>query len=900
MLALDDPLQTEFIWQNDIDNFFLGFYTLEMTLKILGLGFIANRKAYLRDYWNMLDFVIVVTAYIPIIFSSTHINLKPLRSLRVLRPLRTISSIRSLRNVVATLLKALPLLIDSLFILFFVLFVYAIAGVQLFAGVLKRRCFDPMSGRVYLDDGGNDIICGAKNCPAGFVCGKTTYNPDNELTSFDTFTNALTVAFQIITLEGWTDVLYDVMNAFTPIALIYFLTLVFIVSYFLLNITLAVIKAVFSMNARNKGGLKEYDYDESLQMLRQKAQVNIIALLKKYKDDHSSVSDRYELKSNGKIIEHVPHHSKFYRKLATLSSKSTVEKLCKGLKNLFKKHTPGDESPAVIRGEQYSPRLAESQHSKALVSQDPIISPTSERDNLIRADARKVRQLINNANLSRKEGSESPSPIRPSFTFKSFNVQGTLLPEAQEELHEASPKPRHQNLTEGEFRKESAKKQSSFKIAKPLLTEVLPTSPIRPLIQKFIVIKPSPAKIQSPFVGIAGIDKSITKPIEKEKFNPEELVGESTSKKNSIFELFERGIRFPSRFRKIQLSDLLLKREESNNFQKVNQYEEDSFKLSSPNSSFGQKNDRRESRNDLSMVSEIGSRVGSRVFNMRQNSRKYTHTRQSFGDIDYNQDRGKIGSVIEIVEKAPGSMIQIEKPVEETPEDDQIENFYEEKFYIDIKKLKLAPASHIPYVSESYETVLPKIFQLEGEEKGKQKMEKIQNSRLQMQYPLRSQSRNKKSKDEESEEKSRSGSMMASIPVRKRTRIPSSASLHPIEVTSTKTNIISPEASGKIIIKKSSMRSDLTRKSTRLEDGPQSGDHQGRSGKKRATSQKEVFKAVSAAELGVTKLFDEDIQVSLEEVQAKIHEHVMGEKEKDIVVQLEHYKFEEKYMKLRV
>lgn len=46
---------------------FLILYTIEMSLKIIGLGFIFNRGAYLRDAWNVLDFVIVATAYIPII-----------------------------------------------------------------------------------------------------------------------------------------------------------------------------------------------------------------------------------------------------------------------------------------------------------------------------------------------------------------------------------------------------------------------------------------------------------------------------------------------------------------------------------------------------------------------------------------------------------------------------------------------------------------------------------------------------------------------------------------------------------------------------------------------------------------------------------------------------------------
>jgi hypothetical protein len=41
---------------------FLVLYTGEMVLKILGLGFIFGKNTYLKDSWNVLDFVIVVTS----------------------------------------------------------------------------------------------------------------------------------------------------------------------------------------------------------------------------------------------------------------------------------------------------------------------------------------------------------------------------------------------------------------------------------------------------------------------------------------------------------------------------------------------------------------------------------------------------------------------------------------------------------------------------------------------------------------------------------------------------------------------------------------------------------------------------------------------------------------------
>jgi len=52
-----------------------------MFLKIFGMGFLFNKHAYLRDAWNVLDFIIVVTAYIPYIFKRDAVNLSGKKNL---------------------------------------------------------------------------------------------------------------------------------------------------------------------------------------------------------------------------------------------------------------------------------------------------------------------------------------------------------------------------------------------------------------------------------------------------------------------------------------------------------------------------------------------------------------------------------------------------------------------------------------------------------------------------------------------------------------------------------------------------------------------------------------------------------------------------------------------------
>ena len=94
----------------------------------VGLGFLFNKGAYLRDTWNILDFVVVCSAFIPYLLSGSSINLTALRALRVLRPLRTVTSIKSLKQILKALFTAIPMMMNSLIILLFFYIVFSIGG----------------------------------------------------------------------------------------------------------------------------------------------------------------------------------------------------------------------------------------------------------------------------------------------------------------------------------------------------------------------------------------------------------------------------------------------------------------------------------------------------------------------------------------------------------------------------------------------------------------------------------------------------------------------------------------------------------------------------------------------------------------------------------------------------
>ena len=111
---------------------FLFIFTFEALIKIFALGFVSGYKTYLKDYWNILDFIIVVTGlvefFIDILYKTNTINLKVLRLLRVLRPLKGLKTIPSLRKQVSALLRSIEGLSNVMVFLGFIFLIFGIIG----------------------------------------------------------------------------------------------------------------------------------------------------------------------------------------------------------------------------------------------------------------------------------------------------------------------------------------------------------------------------------------------------------------------------------------------------------------------------------------------------------------------------------------------------------------------------------------------------------------------------------------------------------------------------------------------------------------------------------------------------------------------------------------------------
>ncbi|XP_069627348.1 voltage-dependent L-type calcium channel subunit alpha-1S isoform X4 [Haliaeetus albicilla] len=294
-----------------IEYAFLIFFAIEAMLKIIAYGFLFHTDAYLRNGWNVLDFSIVSLGLITMTLEQVNakqggtsggkggFDVKALRAFRVLRPLRLVSGVPSLQVVLNSIIKAMvPLLHIALLVLFMII-IYAIVGQELFKGKMHKTCY-------YL---GTDVIATvASEKPApctssghgrhctinGTECRSGWPGPNNGITHFDNFGFAMLTVYQCITMEGWTEVLYWVNDAIgNEWPWIYFVSLILLGSFFVLNLVLGVLSGEFTKErekAKSRG---------TFQKLREKQQLE--EDLKGYMDwiTHAEVMDSDRARGEG-------------------------------------------------------------------------------------------------------------------------------------------------------------------------------------------------------------------------------------------------------------------------------------------------------------------------------------------------------------------------------------------------------------------------------------------------------------------------------------------------------------------------------------------------------------------------------------------------------------------------
>ena len=177
-------------WMHMGNQVALGIFIVEAALKIIAVA--PRIQRYFFDGWNLFDFLIIVLALVP----STGQFAMIARLARLLRVLRLITAIKELRLIIAALMRSIPSVGHVMMLMSIIVYIYAVMGYHLFH----------------------------------------EHDPDN----WRTLGISLLTLFNIITLEGWTDIMRTAMEM-NPFAWIYFVSFVIVGTFVVINMFIAII-----------------------------------------------------------------------------------------------------------------------------------------------------------------------------------------------------------------------------------------------------------------------------------------------------------------------------------------------------------------------------------------------------------------------------------------------------------------------------------------------------------------------------------------------------------------------------------------------------------------------------------------------------------------------------------
>jgi voltage-gated sodium channel len=172
-------------------NIVIGVFIVEAALRLTARY--PRPQSYFKDGWNCFDFVIIILSLMPIAGQFSTVA----RLVRLLRITRLITKSTELRAIVSTLVHSIPSIFNILILLSILFFIYAIVGYHLFRNV------DPQH--------------------------------------WSSFPISATTLFQIITLEGWVDVMEPIILNLGHVYWLYFASFILIGTFIVINLFISVI-----------------------------------------------------------------------------------------------------------------------------------------------------------------------------------------------------------------------------------------------------------------------------------------------------------------------------------------------------------------------------------------------------------------------------------------------------------------------------------------------------------------------------------------------------------------------------------------------------------------------------------------------------------------------------------
>lgn len=208
----ENLMETGMNWYVITETIFFFIFTAEVVIKVVADGFMMTPNAYLKSVWGVIDFFVWLTLIANIIqevfFHGQ--NTRVIRAFKALRALRLLSVNTKAQELFhSIIIVGIWKLFAASLVALSLLFPFSVWGLNVFRG----RLFSCNDG---------SFVGDLSECVGEF--GNVPFNWEvlsprkiaNSYYDFDSFGHSFLILFEIISLEGWVDVLVSAMSITGP------------------------------------------------------------------------------------------------------------------------------------------------------------------------------------------------------------------------------------------------------------------------------------------------------------------------------------------------------------------------------------------------------------------------------------------------------------------------------------------------------------------------------------------------------------------------------------------------------------------------------------------------------------------------------------------------------------
>ncbi|KAG1824615.1 Ion transport protein-domain-containing protein [Suillus subaureus] len=189
-------------------------FLVEFIIKIIADGFLFTPNAYVKSIWNILDFIILIGILVNLSFTLIFVSglTRSIHALKALRALRLVTLIENMRNTFESLIiSGATRILDAAILAILYLIPFSVWGVNIFAGLMNECNDTNVQGGI--NDCTNEFVNTIYGTSFGYLAPHAWDNPSPSTTfSFDNFRSSMLILFEIVSLEGWIDVMTVAMS----------------------------------------------------------------------------------------------------------------------------------------------------------------------------------------------------------------------------------------------------------------------------------------------------------------------------------------------------------------------------------------------------------------------------------------------------------------------------------------------------------------------------------------------------------------------------------------------------------------------------------------------------------------------------------------------------------------